>query len=70
MVAMYLISDSIKHQSLHTVKWFNVEEDICLHTILMSIISIWHKDRTLSGATTPGQGEPGSKVNEGVLHVP
>ena len=27
-------------------------------------------DRTLSGATTPGQGGPGSNGNEGVLHIP
>ena len=27
-------------------------------------------DRTLSGATTPGQSEPGSNGNKGVLHIP
>ena len=25
---------------------------------------------TLSGTTTPGQNEPGSNDNEGVLHIP
>ena len=32
--------------------------------------SIWLIDRTLSGATTPGQSGPGSDDNEGVLHIP
>ena len=31
--------------------------------------SIWPIDRTLSGATTPGQSEPESDGNEGVLHI-
>ena len=32
--------------------------------------SIWPIDRTLSGATTPGQSGPGSDGNEGVLRIP
>ena len=32
--------------------------------------SIWPTDRTLSGATTPGQSELGSNGNEGVLCIP
>ena len=32
--------------------------------------SIWSIDRTLSGATIPGQSEPGSNGNEGVLCIP
>ena len=32
--------------------------------------SIWPMDRTLSDATTPGQSEPGSDNNDGVLHIP
>ena len=35
----------------------------------MSNSSIWPIDRTLSGATTPGQSGPGSDVNEGVLYI-
>ena len=31
--------------------------------------SIWPIDRTLSSATTPGQGEPGSDGNEGALCI-
>ena len=27
-------------------------------------------DKTLSGATTPGQSEPGSNSNKGVLRIP
>ena len=48
-----------------TVKWFQVllynshhlTSVICLHTVC----SIWPIDRTLSGTTTPGQGEPGGQ---------
>ena len=32
--------------------------------------SIWPTDKTLSGATTPDQCEPGSDSNEGILHIP
>ena len=35
----------------------------------MSNISIWPIDNTLSGVTTPGQSEPGSNGNEGVLYI-
>ena len=36
----------------------------------MSNGSIWHVDRALSGATTPGKSERGGDGNEGVLHIP
>ena len=36
----------------------------------MQFSSIWPIDRTLSGATTPGQSEPGSECSEEVLHIP
>ena len=36
----------------------------------MSNSSIWPIDRTLSGATTPGQSGPGSNGNEEVLRIP
>ena len=32
--------------------------------------SIWLIDRTLSGATTPGQKGPGNDSNEDVLRIP
>ena len=54
-----------------TVKWFQVllyqslTSIICLHTVC----SIWLIDRILSGATTLGQGGPGSNGNEGVLYI-
>ena len=35
----------------------------------MSNSSIWPIDRTLSGATIPGQSGPGSDSNEGVFHI-
>ena len=36
----------------------------------MQFSSILPIDRTLSGATTPGQSGPGSEVNDGVLCIP
>ena len=36
----------------------------------MSNSSIWHIDRTLAGATTPGQSWPESNGNESVLCIP
>ena len=36
----------------------------------MSNSSIKTLDRTLSGASTPGQSGPGSDGNEGVFHIP
>ena len=36
----------------------------------MSNSSIWHIDRILSSANTPGQSGPGSNGNEGVLCIP
>ena len=36
----------------------------------MSNTSIWPRNRSLSGATTPGQIRPASDVNEGVLRIP
>ena len=31
---------------------------------------IWRRDGTLTGSTTPGQSEPGSNGNKGVLQTP
>ena len=44
----------------HSNRWANVP-------VQMSNSSIWHIDRTLSGATTPSQIGPGSYDNETVL---
>ena len=59
---------------MHTVKWFevllynshNLTSVICLHTVC----SIWPIDRTLSGATTPGQGGPEAKAMKGYSTFP
>ena len=40
------------------------------HLFAHIVCSIWPIDRTLLGATTPGQSEPGSNSNEGVLRIP
>ena len=31
---------------------------------------VWPIDRTITGSTTPCQGEPGDNGNEGVRHIP
>ena len=36
----------------------------------MQFSTIWHIDRTLSGATTPVLNEPGSDGKERVLRIP
>ena len=35
----------------------------------LNVSYIWLIDRTLSGATTPGQSEPESDGDEGILHT-
>ena len=57
-------------QFKHRVKF----ESILFQTIQFSVItqfsSIWQINRTLYGATTPGQSTPVSNGNEGVLCIP
>ena len=36
----------------------------------MSNSSIWLINKSIFGATTPGQGVPENDGNEGVLHIP
>ena len=43
------------HISLHAVKWVNS--------------SFWFIGGTLTGTITPGQNEPGSNVNKGIIHM-
>ena len=47
---------------------FNINHLFALSLNVKS--SIWPIDRTLSGATSPGQSGPGSNGNEGVLCIP
>ena len=53
---------------------FQCQRTVLFQTIQFSIStqfsSIWPTDRTLLGATTLGQSEPGSDGNEGVLCIP
>ena len=50
-----------------------MSETVLFQTIQFSISthfsSIWPIDRTLSGATTPGQSGPGGDDSEGVLRI-
>ena len=70
-VLIQTIQFSISIVFVHTVKCQNSS---IFQTIQFSIStqfsSIWSIDRTLSGATTLSQSEPGSDSNEGVLHIP
>ena len=43
------------------------EINFTINTQLRSICPI---DKTLSGATSPGQSEPGSYGNEGIIRIP
>ena len=51
-------------------KQFSLALVICLHSVLMSNLSIWSIDRILSSKNTPSQIGPGSNGNEGVLRIP
>ena len=53
---------------LYTVKWFQLFL-YNSHNLVSVICSIWHIDRTLSGATTPGQSGPRSNGKEGVVYI-
>ena len=63
---------------LHIVEWSNSSfsnnsiwhKSFVSNRVEMWSRSIWPIDRTLSGATTPGQSGPGSDGNEGVLSIP
>ena len=50
------------------------DETVLFQAIQFSIntqlSSIWPKDRTLSGTTTPDQSRPGSDVTKGALCIP
>ena len=77
-VLLCITNNSIKHQSFvytqlndQTVLFqtiqFNISH-VCIQFKCQS--SIWRIDRTLSGATPPGQTKPESINNEGVLCIP
>ena len=74
-----MVSPKFKQFSLVKVRSFFIypqinDQTVPFQTIQYSIrtcfSSIGLIDRTLSGATTPGQSEPGSNGNEGVLSIP
>ena len=78
-VLLCITNNSIKHQSFvctqvndSTTLFLTIQFSInhFWHSVSMSNSSIWPIDRTLSGATTPGQGGPGSNGNDGVLCIP
>ena len=63
-----------KFQTIQFRKIFLVYTQLNIKTIQFSIStqfsSIWPIDRTISGATTPGQSKPGSDSNERVIRIP
>ena len=62
-----------KQFSLALVRSLNVKTvvfQIIQFSIVIQFTSIWPIDRTLSGATTLSQSEPGSDGNKGVLCIP
>ena len=70
-VLLCIINNSIKHQSFIYTQ-LNVKT-VLFQTIQFSLStqfsSIWPIDRTLSGATSPGQSVSGSDVNKKVLWI-
>ena len=74
MICKHFVDNILKRARALFCTWFqvllcnshNLTPIICLHTVC----SIWPIERTLSGATTPGQSSPGSNGNEGALHIP
>ena len=54
-------------------KWTNssISENSILHKLFFLYSKSWTVlfDRTLSGATTPGESGPGSDGNEGIFHI-
>ena len=58
--------DKVKFKQFY-LQQFNLAEVICLHTVSMSDSSIWPRDRTRSGATSPCWSRPESNGNEGWL---
>ena len=57
---------------------FNAKASLNIKTVLFQVVqfsistpfsSIWSIDKTLSGATTPGQSEHGNDGNEGLLRI-
>ena len=61
----HLLGHRQKVKVLFLAIWFNITH-LFVHSLNVKS-SIWPIDRTLSGATTPGQNGPRSNGNEGVL---
>ena len=62
-----------KQISWALVRCLNIETALFLiirFSINTQFSSIWPIDRTLSGATTPGQSGPGSDGFDRILHIP
>ena len=55
---------------LNGFKYCYVTHNLTPFIFLHTVCSIWPIDRTLSGATTPGQGGSGSNGNEKALYIP
>ena len=60
---------SIRIVFVHTVKCENSSISCNSVNISTQFSSIWPINRTLSGATTLGQSEPGSYGNEWILRI-
>ena len=65
-----IIGEHSTHVANGLVFLQNVNNCIISYKSWTQFSSIWPIDRTLSGATTPGQSKSGSDDNEGVLHIP
>ena len=55
---------------LNGFKYFYTPQFNISHLFAHIVCSVWLTERTLSGATTPGQSGSGNNSNEGVLRIP
>ena len=76
-ILLCITNNSIQQICLHTVKWSNsfisnhsIYHKSFIYTQFKCQSSIWPIDRTLSGATTPGQSGLRSNGNEGIPQIP
>ena len=64
------MSKTVLFQTIRFSKQKQFHLKIFSFNISTQVSSIWSIERTLSGATTPGQSGSGSDGNEGVLCIP
>ena len=60
-----MYKEDLALNNLQWLIWYNSHN----LTSVIYLRTVWPIDKTLSGATTPGQSRPGNNGNGGVLHI-